>query len=87
MKKLVGVLALVACPASEGGQSQDCKDYVACSYKTGITAGSLDSTYGPDGDCWQNPSTADTCTSACTNANNSFKMTGVGPDAGCTFGM
>jgi hypothetical protein len=85
--RLVGVLALVACAAGDGGQSQDCKDYVACSYKTGITSGSLDSTYGPNGDCWQNSSTADTCTAACTNANNDFKMTGLGADAGCTFGM
>jgi hypothetical protein len=36
------MLTLAAC-GSGGGESQACKDYVACSYKTGVTFGSLDS--------------------------------------------
>jgi hypothetical protein len=83
----VSILAAVACGSSGSGQSQDCKDYVACSYKTGVTSGSLDSSYGPNGSCWTTTSTGDSCTAACKSANDSFKSTGLGADAGCTFGM
>jgi hypothetical protein len=89
MSVVLGAVSILAAVACSGGssQSQDCKDYVACSYKTGVTAGSLDSSYGANGSCWQTSSTSDSCTAACKSANDSFKSTGLGADAGCTFGM
>jgi hypothetical protein len=86
MKKLVGLLALLSCgPSSLGDDRQDCKDYVWCSYKTGVPVGSLDSSYGASGWCWQTVSTANNCTQACANANAAFKSSGVAADAGCGF--
>lgn len=75
----------VACGGGGGGQSTECKNYVACAYKTGTTAGSLDSTYGSSGSCWTTTTGADSCTSACKTANDSYKANGTGADAGCTF--
>ena len=76
---LAGVLA-VACGGG-GGQSQDCKDYLACAEKTGTGSTSLTDTYGPSGTCWTNTTSAESCTSACKSALSSLK-TGY-PDAGC----
>jgi hypothetical protein len=92
MKWLAGVLVLVACGSgvchdTGAAQCQDCKDFVACSYKAGATPGSLDSTYGPNGSCWMNSTTSDNCTAACMNGNHQFQSNGVGADAGCLFGM
>jgi hypothetical protein len=87
MTRLVGVFALLACSSGLDCDCQDCKDYVACSYKTGVAPGSLDSTFGANGSCWMTSSSSDNCTLACRSANNYFKSSGVGADAGCTFGM
>jgi hypothetical protein len=96
MKRLAGVLALLACGPVlalltcgsglyECGQC--CKDYVACAYKTGAPPGSLDSSFGANGSCWTTTSSADNCNAACLTGVNQFKSSGIGADAGCRFGM
>jgi hypothetical protein len=67
-------------------QSQACADYVACSYRSGISSyGSLDSTYGAGGTCWASATIAGSCTSACISANGSFKSNGYTSTYGCVF--
>jgi hypothetical protein len=87
MNRLVIMLALLACGPNDPGEPQYCKDFVACSYKTGVDAGSLDSTFGPNGSCWQTLTTSSSCYAACQSGDDNFKATGVAADAGCTFGM
>jgi hypothetical protein len=89
MNRLVGVLALLACTydSADSGASNDCKDYVACAYKTGAAPGSLDSKYGANGSCWTTSSTAENCLVTCRILDGVFKSSGMGADAGCTFGM
>ena len=82
---VVGVFAAAACGGGGGGQSDECKAYVACYYKTGGTAGSLDSSYGASGSCWTTPTGGESCTSACKTANASYKSSGLAADAGCAF--
>jgi hypothetical protein len=83
MTRFIGVLALLACGPSGIG---DCRQYVLCSYKTGVTAGSLDSTYGANGSCWQTSSTADKCTADCMSFNAALVSSGAAADAGCIIG-
>jgi hypothetical protein len=87
LKKMSVVLGLavtvvaVACSGG-GGQSQECKDYLACAEKTKTGSQSLTDTYGDKGTCWTTGgATADSCTAACKSALSSLK-TGY-PDAGC----
>ena len=94
MKRIVlGVVAglslitAAACGGGGGGQSTECKNYILCYEKTGGTKGSLDSSYGASGSCWSTgvAASAEACTTACKSANDSYKSTGQGADAGCTF--
>jgi hypothetical protein len=87
MKKIVGVLALLACGPTVYECGQCCEDYVACSYKSGVTPGSLDSTYGASGSCWATTATSSNCNAACQMGNDNFKASGVAADAGCLFTM
>ena len=91
MKRIVlGVVAglsliTAAACGGGGGQSAECKDYVACYEKTGGVKGSLDSTYGASGTCWSVSSTTESCNTACKSANAAYKSSGQGADAGCKF--
>jgi hypothetical protein len=86
MKSLAGVLALLACGCGDAAsQAQDCKDWVACSYKTGVAPRSLDATFGPNGTCWEYASAYESCQAGCKSANDILKSSGVAADAGCTF--
>jgi hypothetical protein len=87
MTRLFAALALLACGSGVMGDFQDCKDYVACSYRMGATPGSLDSKYGANGSCWQTSSSSDNCTAACRIFDGALKSSGAGADAGCTFAM
>lgn len=63
-----------------GRASEACISYVACYYRTGGTAGTLDSTYSHGGTCWTSGAqVASACTSACSSALSSLRSF----DAGC----
>ena len=82
----VAVTALAVACGGGGGQSQACKDYLACYVKTGGTASTLDGTYGAMGSCWSvGGATATACTDTCKTQNDSYKTSGQAADAGCTF--
>ena len=87
MRVLLSVVIVTACACVIGDtQSQDCKDYVACAYKTGTPVGSLDSSYGAMGSCWSTTTAAaDACITACMMSNNAFRSSGAAADAGCTL--
>jgi hypothetical protein len=72
MKRLAVVAALAALSCGGGGQSAECKKYLACSeaLSPGSTA-SLGATYGSSGICWTtSASEASTCTNTCTSLTN-----------------
>jgi hypothetical protein len=79
----LSLLTVAACGSGGGGQSTECKDYIACYEKTGGTKGSLDSTYGAMGTCWSTgvAATAESCTSTCKSSLATTKTSY--PDAGC----
>ncbi len=55
-------------------QSAACQKYVSCYVASGGTAGSLDSSYGPNGTCWTaGQATATACTDACVQASAALK--------------
>ena len=69
-------------PCGDFGQSKACALYVACYEATGGTPGSLDSSYGKQGTCWQfSSSVSQSCTAACRSAIDSLRS--AFPDAGC----
>src|SRR5688500_14809384 len=67
-------------PCQVPGQTKECAAYVACYERTVGTPGVLDSTYGKNGVCWQNDSSAMACTSACISAVASLRSIS---DGGC----
>jgi hypothetical protein len=76
VKKIVlGVSAALFLVACGGGQSAECKKYLACTEAVSPGSSStLESSYGPNGACWSNGGqAADLCTSACTAALASAK--------------
>ncbi len=92
--RCLALLVLVACGDPEGSRiclnppclvpgraSPACEQYVACAYATGTPRGSLDSTYGSNGICWENPSTMQACTDACASGLSSLRT--AFRDAGC----
>jgi hypothetical protein len=84
----LGAVLLAGCSSSpQCDQCEDCKDFLACSYKMGVRPGTYDSTYGPNGSCWETTMSSDKCTLDCRNLNTALKSSGVGADAGCTFGI
>ncbi len=91
MKRIVlGVVAglsliVGAACGGGGGQSTDCKNYVACYEKTGGTKGSLDASFGASGTCWSVSTTTETCNTTCKTQIDLYKSNGTGADAGCTF--
>lgn len=90
LKKICIVLGIaaagfaVACGGG-GGQSQTCKDYIACWVKTGGMATTLETLYGPSGACWSDPAMTESCNTACKTANDRYQELGLAADAGCTF--
>lgn len=66
------------CPGRTNGQTAACKAFVACFEKTnggsgGGSVGSLDSTFGPEGTCWNSsPAAVDACNSSCLQALSSM---------------
>ncbi|MBK8011439.1 MAG: hypothetical protein IPK13_08815 [Deltaproteobacteria bacterium] len=50
-------------------QSDECKAYIACAEAASPgTSAAAASTYGEDGQCWDNDDNADVCTAACKSA-------------------
>ena len=83
----LSLIAIAACGGG-GGQSDDCKKYVTCINKISPgTSSSIDGTYGTSGTCWSTgvATVADACTVTCKSANDAYKSSGTGADAGCTF--
>jgi hypothetical protein len=76
------LVALLAC-CGRVPQSQACKDFVACSFKTGTTGQFAQ--YEDIGSCWDTQQMADSCTAMCLSADVAFKRYGLDADAGCTF--
>lgn len=67
-------------------QSTACKDYIACCARVSGASNCSDSTFGAMGTCWNTTTAAaDSCIAACKASNDSYKSTGIGADAGCTF--
>jgi hypothetical protein len=81
IKRICGVvviaLGLAGCSGG-GGQTMECTRYLACVQAVGGSAASLDSTYGPNGTCWEDTAEADKCTVKCKAALAAFPS-----DAGC----
>lgn len=73
-------LAAAGCAgAGATGQSQECRDYIACYQKVGT--GSVQD-YEAGGSCWTGVAAlAQSCTTACTSTLMTLK--GSYPDAGC----
>jgi hypothetical protein len=83
-------IALVLATLSWAACSDDigqcpCKGYVECAYKTGTAPGSLDSSYGANGSCWQTLNSSDSCCAFCRQAAMTYETSGVAADAGCTI--
>ena len=69
---LLWMMALGMTACGGGGQSPECKKYVECVAKLSGSSASVDSTYGPDGSCWADPTMADSCTKKCKTAVAAF---------------
>jgi len=74
---VVMAAALVGCT---GGSStmMECDRYLACVVKLGGSTASLESTYGVNGTCWEDPAEAEKCSVRCKMAVAAFPT-----DAGC----
>ena len=86
----VCLLTVAACGSllPGGGQSKECKDYVACAEKVSPgTKATNDSSFGPNGSCFATgvKAAADQCTATCKTGNDAYKANGQAADAGCTF--
>ena len=82
-RALVGLVLAAggACGGGRGGQSQECRDYIACYARVGGT-GSLEQTYAAGGSCWSGGAAlADSCTAACRSTLATLKASY--PGAGC----
>ncbi len=81
MKKLAAVVvvaaALVGCTGG-GNTTAACDRYLGCVVALGGSTASLDSTYGPNGKCWEDPAEAEKCSKYCKSAVAAFPS-----DAGC----
>ncbi|HEY4221097.1 MAG TPA: hypothetical protein VGO62_07135 [Myxococcota bacterium] len=78
-RSLVVVIALLAaCAACAAcGQSQECKQYVACQNDYDS---SVDTTpYEPDGTCWTTLQTASECTQHCKDALGDIRQLASAP--------
>lgn len=73
----LGLLAIAGC-SGDSGQSIECRQYLACVLKVGGSTASLESSYGSNGSCWTDPSSADTCNKYCKSALAAFPS-----EAGC----
>ncbi len=91
MKKIalaVSMLALAVSSACVIPQSEECGKYVDCvahfDEVNGTETSGVADAYGEGGTCWQNAETAESCTTACENANTSLKdsLEAAGEDLG-----